>query len=168
MLIDAIAQMRNRSKVTLLALGDGVLRPDMEAAIARHGIKSILPGFINQSQLGRYFRAADVFVLPSVFESWGLVVNEALLFDLPCICSTGVGGAIDLIDEGRTGWTFPSGDQAQLTRLLDQAFELGNSGREAMKPAIREKIARYSPRPAAEGIRNAVVAVTRGALARKK
>jgi len=56
-----------------------------------------MPGFVSQSQLGPYFVAADVFVMPSLLETWGLVVDEAMHFGLPVVTGSMVGSHQDLI-----------------------------------------------------------------------
>src|SRR5205814_1609538 len=97
--LKALAQLPERDRVTFIVLGDG---PD-RAWIEREGKKLLgdsflLAGFKNQSELAPYFKAADVFVLPSLYETWGLVVNEAMHFGLPVIVSDAVGCAADLVE----------------------------------------------------------------------
>src|SRR5699024_7358948 len=65
---------------------------------------------------------ADVFVLPSRFEPWGLVVNEAMTCGVPCIVSSQVGCRLDLIREGQTGFVFKSEDVASLTECMMKAI----------------------------------------------
>lgn len=74
------------------------------------------------TQLGAEFQAADVLVLPSEGEPWGLVVNEALGFGLRVIASDQVGAAYDLLD-GTNGEIYPMGDVAALTTALDRCRE---------------------------------------------
>ena len=62
-----------------------------------------LIGFINQSELPTYYAAADVFVLPSHYETWGLVVNEALSAGLAVIATKEVGATFNLIKNKETG-----------------------------------------------------------------
>ena len=70
-------------------------------------VRAIMAGFQNQTQLSRFYHAADVFVLPSrVGETWGLVVNEALHHGLPCVVSDRVGCAPDLVIPDETGEIF--------------------------------------------------------------
>ncbi len=56
-----------------------------------------LVGFINQTELPTYYAAADVFVLPSHYETWGLVLNEAMACGLPGIVSDTCGAIQDMI-----------------------------------------------------------------------
>lgn len=78
-------------------------------------------GFVNQSSLPAYYRAADVMVLPSRDEPWGLVVNEALACGTPCLVSGAAGASADLVGDAGTGLVFPVDDVAALTRALREA-----------------------------------------------
>lgn len=75
------------------------------------------PGALTQQGLAAEFAAADLLVLPSRNDSYGMVVAEALASGLPAVVSSHV-GAQELIEEGRTGWVVPAGDQAALTARL--------------------------------------------------
>ena len=63
-------------------------------------------GFVNQSQLPSVYCAADFFVLPSLFEPFGLVVNEAMLCGLPVAVSDSVGARFDLVRPGENGYAY--------------------------------------------------------------
>jgi glycosyltransferase involved in cell wall biosynthesis len=119
LLVEALRGLANDPRVAAIFVGDGELRGLVETtAKATLGNRAIFPGFVNQRDLGRYFKAADVLVLPSTFETWGLVVNEAMHFGLPCLVSDHVGCRLDLVEEGRTGYVFPSGDAGGLREKI--------------------------------------------------
>jgi len=81
----------------------------------------LLTGFINQSEIGKFYSLADIFVLPSgAGETWGLVVNEAMLFQLPIVVSNAVGCAGDLVVSGENGFIFKEGDVDELARRLSE------------------------------------------------
>ena len=106
--------------VRLWVLGDGPLRPRLEELSRREAPGRVVwHGFVNQSDIPRFLAAADVFVMPSQDEPWGLSVNEAMAVGLPVVCSDGVGCAADLVRPGGTGYTYPVGDVAALARCLD-------------------------------------------------
>ncbi len=135
-------------------LGDGELRDQIEqfARAEMPGRVKVL-GFRPQHELGQVYCDADVMVLPSIFrETWGLVVNEALTFGVPCVVSDRVGCAGDLITPGETGLVFRNGDAKDLSdcvvRLLGQVAE----DREAIASKCRERVARYTVDAAARGI----------------
>jgi poly(glycerol-phosphate) alpha-glucosyltransferase len=75
-------------------------------------------GFQAPDDLHTFFQQADLFVLPSRYDGWGVVVNQALGAGLPIICSETVGAAHDLITQGENGMTFPVGDVEVLYRHL--------------------------------------------------
>src|SRR5207244_3025893 len=92
----AFQALEHRDRAALLYVGDGPLRGTIEARAA--GMANVkVTGFRNQTELPRAYAAADVLVLPSEFEPWGLVVNEALNFGLAVIASDRVGAAPDLV-----------------------------------------------------------------------
>ncbi len=156
LLIEAIAKICNKEKLTLLMLGDGPLRSEVESrARDALGKRAIFPGFVNQTHLGRYFRAADVFVLPSVFETWGLVVNEAMHFRLPAIVSSAVGCARDLIREGKTGRTFAVGDARLLANHIQELLDAPDRTR-IMGVAAGEHIRGYTTEASVTGIAKAL------------
>lgn len=80
----------------LLFVGDGVLRGSLERAAARDRDVRVL-GFRNQSELPAFYDLADVFVLPSRREPWGLAVNEAMNARCAIIASDECGCAPDLV-----------------------------------------------------------------------
>lgn len=100
-------------------VGDGPLRPVVEAAAAADP-RIQVHGSCEYTALGRYYAAADVLVLPSSYEPWGLVVNEALGFGLWTVVSDQV-GARELITGPEEGAVFPAGDGAALASALRAA-----------------------------------------------
>ena len=75
-------------------------------------------GFQAPDALPQFFAQADVFVLPSRHDGWGVVVNQALGAGLPIIASDHVGAAHDLIHEGENGFIFPAGDTDALAAAM--------------------------------------------------
>jgi glycosyltransferase involved in cell wall biosynthesis len=146
------------NRLHLTVLGDGPLRAEVEAAArGACGPRVTLPGFVNQSDLGRYFAAADVFVLPSEFETWGLVVNEAMQFGLPAVVSSAVGCHPDLIVPGQTGFVFPTGDVEALADCLLKFLDDPNLAAQ-MGAKARTRISEYTSAAAVDGIRQAITA----------
>ena len=77
-------------------------------------------GFQPPEELPRHFARADAFILPSQYDGWGVVVNQALGAGLPIIYSDAVGAGYDLVEEGVNGLRFPSGDVSALTRCMER------------------------------------------------
>jgi glycosyltransferase involved in cell wall biosynthesis len=87
----------------LVFAGDGPQRVEMEERAHDLGIADRVKilGFVNQSQLPETYRASDLFVLPSDYEPFGLVVNEAMLCGCPVVVSDKVGAQQDLVTHGK-------------------------------------------------------------------
>ena len=135
-LIAAAAKNRAAGNSHVILVGDGALLETCRNAIAANKLTNVhLVGFKNQSELPAYYATADVLVLPSEYETWGLVVNEAMACGLPCIVSDACGAAADMILEGKTGFTYPMGDVPRLAELMmfmaDNKEDLREMGRYA-------------------------------------
>lgn len=142
-LIQAFQRLENKNKY-LAIVGDGNLRPNLEDYVARNGIDSVsFLGFQNRSDINKFYATADVLVLPSQRETWGIVVNEALCFGLPVITSDQVGAARDLICNGENGFTYPAGDVGELTRRLQHIIELPEEERIKCGMKSQERIKQW-------------------------
>jgi glycosyltransferase involved in cell wall biosynthesis len=108
----------------LLVVGDGRQRGELAELVKSLGLEDRVH-FIGSrpwTELPRLYAAADLLVLPSLFEPWGAVVNEALACGLPVIVSDAVGCAPDLVRTGENGWIVPAGDAQALARALGEAL----------------------------------------------
>ncbi|MFM7182757.1 MAG: glycosyltransferase family 4 protein [Verrucomicrobiales bacterium] len=124
LLAEAAASLAHDPRLAVAYLGSGEQMAEVEARLRPVlGNRLILPGFVNQSELGRYFAAADVFVLPTAYDTWGLVVNEAMHWGLPCIVSDRTGCRRDLIAEGETGFIHPWSDASALAALMQRFLD---------------------------------------------
>jgi glycosyltransferase involved in cell wall biosynthesis len=81
-------------------------------------------GFMNQSQMPMIYRSADVFVLPSVSETWGLGINEAMNCGLAIIASDKVGSAVDLITNN--GYIFEAVNSDMLSVKMKELIQHNN------------------------------------------
>jgi glycosyltransferase involved in cell wall biosynthesis len=125
-LLRAYEQMPDRDRAAILFLGDGILRQPLEAYAREHGLTDAhFAGFVNQSELPKYYGISDVFVLPSTYEPRGAVINEAMACGLPLIVTDRCGSIGDIVLEGDNAFIYPAGDAAALaasmTQLADDA-----------------------------------------------
>ncbi len=150
----------------LVIVGDGEERMRLETrchelGLDQHGLDAVrFAGFRNQSELPRFFELADVFVLPSRHEPWGLIVNEAMAAGCPVIVSSDVGCHADLVTDGVEGCVFPVGDVPALTAALRRVFRTPGTAR-AMGHAARRRIAAWSFEEDVRGLRQALAHTTR-------
>ncbi|HEY2112808.1 MAG TPA: glycosyltransferase family 4 protein, partial [Dongiaceae bacterium] len=118
-LLEAFARI-GQPEASLCLLGDGPLRGQLEARARALGIaqRVCFAGFRNQRELPAFYDAADVFVLPSRQEPWGLVVNEAMNAGRAIVVSDKVGSGPDLVKPGENGAIVPTGDVDALAGAL--------------------------------------------------
>ncbi len=119
-LLEAFRRLNNEDYY-LIMVGEGMLRKEMESFIAENKLTNVkLTGFVNQGEIPAYYKIANVFVMCSgVGETWGLSVNEAMIFGTPLLVSRTSGCSVDLVKEGYNGFVFPEGDiEALRDRLL--------------------------------------------------
>src|SRR6266404_5992685 len=110
-------------KPYLLFVGNGPLRSKLEAQAGNLLGKDVrFLGFRNQTEMPAFYDLCDVFVLPSRFEPWGLVVNEVMNAGRPVIVSDKVGAAADLVRNHDNGWIFPAGDVSALADRIRNAI----------------------------------------------
>jgi glycosyltransferase involved in cell wall biosynthesis len=140
--------------VALLLVGAGALEGELRRSAA--DVPHVyFAGFQNQSQMPRVYAAADVVVLPSGSETWGLCVNEAMCLGRPAIVSSHVGCAADLVEPGVTGLVFPAGDVEALATCLLRVFnEPGALDR--MGTAARDRMQSYCYARATQGLMQAL------------
>lgn len=105
--------------VHVALVGSGPLEQQLRDDVMRAGSSNVsFLGFVNQSRIAEVYALADIFVMPSEDEPWGLALNEAMAAGLaPVVCSD-VGASPDLIREGETGFTFENGDWNAMTELV--------------------------------------------------
>jgi glycosyltransferase involved in cell wall biosynthesis len=141
----------------LVYAGDGPLRSTLESEAKSLGIADRVRflGFVNQSALPATYASSDVLVLPSNYDAFGLVVNEAMLCGCVVIVSDRVGAHFDLVQEGTTGFVFPAGNVEALAALLRQALD-DQSRLKVMAEAARERMKSWSPERNVAGIVEAV------------
>jgi glycosyltransferase involved in cell wall biosynthesis len=122
----------------LLMAGDGPLAAEARAEAQRLGVRAVWRGFLNQSELPAAFAAADAVVVPSAWESWGLIVNEALASGVPCVVTTRVACAPDLIVAGETGYAVEPGAVEAIASRLDEIRAARRAGHD-FGPACRRQ-----------------------------
>jgi glycosyltransferase involved in cell wall biosynthesis len=145
-LVQAFAQANVANSLLLLA-GDGPLKEELQAETARLGISDRVRflGFVNQTQLPALYTAADVMVLPSEYDAFGVVVNEAILCGCPVIASSSVGAGRDLIAPVDPSFIYPCGDIDTLSALLRRILS-DRSYLAKFRIAAGERMKTWSPR----------------------
>ena len=110
--------------VALLIVGEGELQDDLKNFAGKKEIKNVrFEGFVENKELPRYYAISDIFVLPSRYEPWGVVVTEAMSSALPLILSDKVGCREDLLNEGTNGFCFENDNSLKLASYIERFLE---------------------------------------------
>src|SRR5260221_357847 len=135
----------------LLIVGDGPRRKELERQAQTCTSASIVfVGSTHWRQVPAYLALADVLVLPSLSEPWGLVVNEAMACGMPVLVSDRCGAAYDLVEEGVNGFVFPATSQGGLSDRLRAFAQTEANQMEEMGNASLRIIEQFSPEQAAK------------------
>jgi 1,2-diacylglycerol 3-alpha-glucosyltransferase len=121
-LLEAIHRLRGERlprPLKLVLTGYGPLEAKLRGLVDTLGLQDcvVFTGAVEQERLPSVYSAADIFVLPSLSETWGLVVNEAMCCELPVAISNRCGCAEDLVTPD-TGWAFDPHDIDDMVRVL--------------------------------------------------
>ena len=153
---------RQEPPAYLLIVGDGEERTAVERRIADSGSLNIrMLGFQNQSKLPPLFDLCDVFILPSIHEPWGLIVNEVMNASRAIVLSDQVGCAPDLLRDGLNGFVFPAQNVDALSAVLRHFLDDPALAR-AMGARAPEIIQDYSFERDIHGLRQALAALVPG------
>jgi glycosyltransferase involved in cell wall biosynthesis len=152
-LLEAYARLRHAGvRAALLFVGDGDERASLEQEVASRKIPDVrFVGFKNQGELPALYALADVFVLPSEGEPWGLVINEVMAAGVPVITTSEVGAAADLVRDGETGFQYAVGDINALAERLRAILE-DSALRSRMSSASVRRMESWSYRECVAGI----------------
>ena len=134
----------------LWVAGDGPLRGEVEAAAAREPRLRLL-GHLEGEALVDVYREADVLIVPSYYEPWGLVVHEALAHGLPVIVSDQVGAGDDLVEPGANGYVVPAGSPQALAEAMEALTAWTAEQWQAVAARSDERLAAYSVDRGVEG-----------------
>jgi len=160
-LLRAFAQA-DHSNALLVYAGEGTQRAELERETAALGVGERVRflGFMNQSRLPAVYAAADLMVLPSEYEPFAVVVNEASCCGCPVVASDHVGAARDLIAPVHPSLIYPCGDLQALSTLLSELCRDRGHLRE-LGLAARNHMAAWSPEHTVAGTVAAVSAALR-------
>lgn len=106
----------NKNGKPLTIAGKGELEMQLKTK-AKNNITFI--GFVDNEKIGEIYQSHDVFILPSTYEPWGFVVEEALYWGLPVIVSNKIGCSVDMVMTYNSGEIFQLSDENGLSKAID-------------------------------------------------
>jgi glycosyltransferase involved in cell wall biosynthesis/phenylacetate-coenzyme A ligase PaaK-like adenylate-forming protein len=143
-----------RPDIGLIVIGGGEQQGPLEK-LAQGVSRVHFEGFRDQPELPKYYAMADMFVLPSERDAWGLAVNEAMASGLPVIATRKVGAGRDLIVERTSGYVVPENDPRALASAIDGACQSAEQLR-AMGERAQQLVAKWNYDTTVAGIHQAV------------
>lgn len=148
-----------RSQIGLVFVGDGPSRHQLEEEarnVAGGTVK--FTGFTHREELPAYYSLAEMLLLPTYTDTWGLVVNEAMACGLPAIVSRVAGCVADLVREGWNGLVVEPQDVSSLRSAME-IFALRTELRANMSAHALLHIAKFSPKVWSAAITDAIQAI---------
>ena len=112
------------------------------------GLKNVhFLGFMKKEELVRHYKAADLFVLPTREDIWGLVINEAMAYGLPVITTDRCVAGLELVEDGVNGYIIGVEDEAALAEKIGACFAsdyraMGEKSLEKVRPYTIENMVR--------------------------
>lgn len=162
-LLDACSILKKQGceNFTLLAIGDGEQQKALAERVRSWDLvdQVVWTGRVEYGQLGAYFKAADVFVMPTLEDVWGMVILEAMVFGKPILCSKWAGAA-EVVVDGENGYVFEPRDPAALAALMNQFIEQPELC-DRMGQRSKELVARHNPDTASRSFIDIVEAILR-------
>jgi 1,2-diacylglycerol 3-alpha-glucosyltransferase len=165
-LLAAYAKLESslRSEVGLVFAGDGISKTELIRQAKQITPGAVLfPGFAQREDLAGLYALADLLVLPTHSDPWGLVVNEAMACGLPIIVSSVAGCSADLVEDGWNGYVVPLQDAEKLSAAIDSVVRHPELRRQ-MSARSLERIRNYSPEACADGLAAAAISARTEAL----
>lgn len=148
--------LRDVPDATLWIAGHGPLREALEQQCRQLGIASRVSflGFLDHAALARRYAACDLFVLPSVLETQGMVAMEAMWFEKPIIVTNAIVSATELVEPGRNGYIVDPAAPEEL-RARMQTLAQDAALRTAMGAAGRQRAGSYRPEAVVDAVEQA-------------
>jgi len=134
LLLEAVRPLLARDEATVVILGDGPMREAWQSLAEQLGVASRVrfEGFVQPDELPRWYAVADLFVLPSVDETWSVVVLESLASGVPVVITDLVGCYADMVNSPEVGEVVPAGDAEAMGAAIHRRLQ---------QPRTRQQVA---------------------------
>jgi glycosyltransferase involved in cell wall biosynthesis len=123
-ILDLINAAKDINNLKVILIGSGKYESYIRKYIKLAKIDNvILAGYKTENEISKFYKVADVFVLPSYYDPWGMVINEAMCFELPIITTNMTGSSYDLVKNGYNGYIIKPGDIVSLRKRIIELKE---------------------------------------------
>jgi len=154
-----LLKQRGFNRFSVVLVGDGLHKEEMRRLARDLGVDNQVrwKALVPYDNLGAYYQACDVFVLPSLEDTWGVVVQEAMVFGKAVLCSQ-YAGAKQIVQHGVNGFVFDANNPEELAdymeRLICAPRLIAKFG-----SASKEIVEQYTPKRSAATLGKAVIMV---------
>jgi glycosyltransferase involved in cell wall biosynthesis len=152
-LLDAFERVGRRHAVSLTMVGHGPLEETLRGVIATRGLGPCVTvrGFVDQPELPALYAEHDLVAFPTLEDTFGIVLLEAMAAGLPVIASCFAGATRDFVEVGKSGWIMNPSSADGIVGALGDALNARASWPD-FGAAARKRVEETSPRQAAEAI----------------
>jgi len=150
------AYRKLKTPASLVYVGSGYRYKELIRYAKNNNLKNaFFFGFQNYSQIPKFYAISDILAFPSLGESWGLVVNEAMCFGLPIVTTNKVMSTFDLVVDGENGYILTTENTEDFKGILDNLLD-NPVRRQKMGEKSRQLIKNWNYDKYTEGLLNAL------------
>jgi glycosyltransferase involved in cell wall biosynthesis len=146
--------------VRFVLAGDGPLRGKLEREAIPPNLSLTLLGDVAYANLPSVYADAGIFVFPTLADTWGVVVNEALASGLPVLGSVASQAVEELIQDGRNGWVFDPDNNDGIYDAIHRCMNASHTTLNWIRRCARETAMQFTPDYVADRIHAVVTSVT--------
>lgn len=153
-LIQACGKLKKKKDdFNLVIVGEGEYKQKLETLSAQNDLETKFTGYV-QDVLS-YYLSSDIFVLPTLRDVWGFVINEAMLCGCPIITTQDAGASKDLVRSGLNGFVVEAGNVEQMSHALETVLS-NDDMRQKMRTASKNIIREFSFENCVKGYKAAI------------
>jgi len=145
-------------RLEFVIAGKGPLLESIVSFAAPTNLKLSVIGEVPYQKLPELYCDCDLFILPTLADTWALVVNEALATGLPVLGSDRSQAVEEMVVDGENGWVFSPDEPLSVARALDSALRVSPDRLAVMRGKARETASRVNAEYVAERMREAIAA----------
>jgi glycosyltransferase involved in cell wall biosynthesis len=147
--LTAWAALHPDRQTEFVLVGDGPLRAVLSSLPLPDNVKLLFIGTLQYHQLPLVYAECGIFVLPTLADTWGVVVNEALASGLPVLGSVYSQAVEEMVCDGENGWTFSPDQPDEMENALNRALTAADSELNTMRVCARARALEVTPENAA-------------------
>lgn len=138
------------SEIEFALVGSGPEEARLRAFRLPNNVNLRFSGVRQYDELPACYAEAGIFVLPTLADTWAVVVNEAMASGLPILGSIYSQAVQEMVEDGLNGWTFCPDRQEEIDVALDRALSASHADLEVMRVSARKRAREVTPESTAE------------------